>query len=70
MSHDPLKYCCSNPACHHKFTVEEAKHEESLVQLSSLGLKKYHSLGVPLLHILCPKCNTIASSIHLPADVI
>jgi len=69
MSQKQLKYCCSNPECQHKFTIAEAKHEEGIVQFSMLEHSKYHSLSLAVVHILCPKCNTIADTLHVPIDL-
>ena len=70
MSQSHLKYCCANPECQHKFTVDEATHIHGIVQLTFAGTGRDHSLGVPLVHLTCPKCSTIATSIHIPADPI
>ncbi len=70
MSKNQLAYFCSNPECRNKFTLDEAERKETLAQLSDIGIGKEHTLTVPLLHILCPKCKTIATSIHLPPEVL
>jgi len=68
MSHIPLTYCCSNPGCHKKFTLEQAKRAEELIHLTAKGSGKATPWSVSLVHILCPDCNNIVSSVHIPAD--
>ena len=68
MSQGQLTYCCSNPEFHNKFTIGQAERSEEILQFSTTGTASDHPRFVPLLHIVCPKCKTIAASIHLPAD--
>ncbi len=68
MSQVHLTYCCSNPDCRKKFTIEEAERTEGLVQLSAKGSGKAAPWSVSVIHILCPECKNIVSSIHIPAD--
>ena len=70
MSQDKLKYFCSNPECQHKFTVAEAKHEERMIQFSTMDHSKYHQMSLAVVHSLCPKCSAIVDTIHVPADVL
>jgi hypothetical protein len=70
MSQKQLTYCCSNPECHHKFTIDQAKHADGLIQLNPTGSRTVTPGSVALVHILCPNCKNIVASIHVPADPI
>ncbi len=61
-----LSYYCSNPECRNKFTLEESKKEHSLIQLEDYVSSRVTPLTTSLVHIVCPKCNTIAASFHVP----
>ena len=69
MSQPNLTYCCSNPECHTKFSVDQAEQATGLVQQTA-GLGMQHPFAVSLVHLLCPNCKTIAASIHVPSDPI
>ena len=70
MGKNQLTYCCSNPDCGTKFTMEQAKQTTALLQPSPVGVGMHINCAVPVVHILCPSCKTIAASIHVPADPI
>lgn len=61
-----LFYYCSNPECRNKFNLEEAKSETTLVKLEDYVSSRKTPLTTSLVHILCPKCNTITASFHVP----
>ena len=68
MSHAPLTYCCSNPDCRSRFTLDQAKQADELIQLSINKAGTSNPWEFSLVHLLCPDCGTIAASVHLPAD--
>ena len=70
MSQAKLNYCCPNPDCHAMFTLDDAKYEAGFMQQTEVGVNKSIPHGTSLVHIVCPKCNTIVTSIHVPADAI
>jgi len=63
-----MTYCCANPDCHNRFSINEAKRSEELIQLSANDSGKAAPWSVSVIHLLCPECNTIAASVHVPAD--
>jgi hypothetical protein len=70
MSQKKLSYCCSNPECHKMFTPDQATYTPGIMQQTEVGVGRALPHGTPLVHVLCPACNTIVTSIHVPADSI
>ena len=68
MSQDHLTYCCSNPECHTKFTLEQATTADGLIFVPAKATGNAVPWEFSLVHILCPKCKNIVSSIHIPVD--
>ena len=59
-----LNYCC--PKCKKEFGVAGAALAMGAIQLTG----EFAGIAVPvnkrLIHIACPDCHTIVSSIHIP----
>jgi hypothetical protein len=68
MSQTPLKYCCPNPDCHNKFLPEDAKRSFGLIEIAAKDSGKGIPWEFSLVHLLCPDCNTIVTSVHVPFD--
>jgi DNA-directed RNA polymerase subunit RPC12/RpoP len=61
-----LKYHCSK--CSNEFTISEAVTTDGIIQLSAAGAQMIIPINVAMINIVCPKCNTIASSFATPKN--
>lgn len=60
-----LNYQC--PACDTRFNIDQARHSFDSIKLSASTSGIVVEIQKQLIHIVCPKCETIVSSVHMPS---